>query len=112
LKQNANIFIDTGRHINDNAKRDAKVLVVGNPCNTMCLILSHYVRDIPKENFTAMTRLDHNRALYQISNKVGCHISEIENLAIFGNHSPTMVPYVAQVKVRGVKANLDQQWVS
>lgn len=68
----------------------------------MCLILQHYVKDIPKENFSgykinnylAMTRLDHNRALHQIAHKVGCHISEIKNLAIFGNHSPTMVPYI------------------
>jgi len=64
LKDNGKIFIDTGKAINDNASRDVKVIVVGNPANTNCLIASHYAKDIPKENFTAMTRLDHNRAIY------------------------------------------------
>jgi len=64
LKDNGKIFIDTGKAINDNAHRDVKVVVVGNPANTNCLIASHYAKDLPKENFTAMTRLDHNRALY------------------------------------------------
>lgn len=64
LKENGKIFIETGKAINDNASRNIKVLVVGNPANTNCLICSHYAKDIPKENFTAMTRLDHNRALY------------------------------------------------
>lgn len=59
-----------------------------------------------------MTRLDHNRALYQISEKMNCHISEVGNLAIFGNHSPTMVPYVDQLTVKGARVQLDQQWVS
>ena len=63
LKDNGKIFIETGKAINDNASRDVKVVVVGNPCNTNCLIASHYAKDIPKENFTAMTRLDHNRGL-------------------------------------------------
>lgn len=88
------------------------MLVVGNPCNSMCLILQHYVKDIPKENFSAMTRLDHNRALFQIADKVGCHINDIQNLAIFGNHSPTMVPYVDQVTIKGKRVTLDHEWVA
>ena len=63
LKDNGKIFIDTGKAINDNAKRTAKTIVVGNPANTNCLICATYAKDIPRENFTAMTRLDHNRAL-------------------------------------------------
>lgn len=64
LKDNGKIFIDTGRALNDNASRDAKILVVGNPANTNCLIASHYAKDMKKENFTAMTRLDHNRGIH------------------------------------------------
>ena len=62
LKDNGKIFVDVGKAINDNSKRDVKTIVVGNPANTNCLIAQHYAKDIPKENFTAMTRLDHNRA--------------------------------------------------
>lgn len=64
LKDNGKIFISTGKAINDNSSRNVKVVVVGNPCNTNCLICSHYAKDIPKENFTAMTKLDHNRGLF------------------------------------------------
>lgn len=77
LKDNGKIFIDTGKAINDNASRSIKTIVVGNPCNTNCLILSHYAKDIPAENFTAMTRLDHNRALHQLAHKLNVHINEI-----------------------------------
>jgi len=64
LKDNGKIFIDTGKAINDHSSRDVKVIVVGNPANTNCLIASHYAKDIPAENFTAMTRLDHNRGVF------------------------------------------------
>ena len=64
LKDNGKIFVDTGKAINDNASRNIKVVVVGNPANTNCLIAEHHAKDIPKENFSAMTRLDHNRGLY------------------------------------------------
>jgi malate/lactate dehydrogenase len=63
LKDNGKIFIDTGKALNDNASRDVKVVVVGNPANTNCMIAQHYAKDLPAKNFTAMTRLDHNRAL-------------------------------------------------
>jgi len=77
LKDNGKIFIDTGKAINDNSSRDIKVIVVGNPANTNCLICSHYAPDIPNENFTAMTRLDHNRGLYQVAEKVGCGVADL-----------------------------------
>ena len=101
LKENAKIFIDTGKAINDNAKRNIKVLVVGNPANTNALITSTFAKDIPKENFTAMTRLDHNRALYQLADRTGVHIDEIEKLAIWGNHSPTMYADITNATVKG-----------
>lgn len=113
LKDNGKIFIDQGKAINDNAARNIKVLVVGNPANTNCLILSHYAKDIPKENFTAMTRLDHNRALFQLADKTNTHIDNISNLAIWGNHSPTMYPDLHHCKVNGKPAMdlVDQQWI-
>jgi len=64
LKDNGKIFIDTGKALNDHASRDCKIIVVGNPANTNCMIAAHYAPGIPKENFSAMTRLDHNRAIY------------------------------------------------
>jgi malate/lactate dehydrogenase len=67
LKDNGKIFVDTGKALGDNASRDCKVVVVGNPCNTNCLIAQHYAKGIPKENFTAMTKLDHNRGLSQLA---------------------------------------------
>lgn len=113
LKDNGKIFVDTGKALNDNASRDVKVIVVGNPCNTNCLIASHYAKDIPKENFTAMTRLDHNRGLSQLAQKVGCSVSDIENFSIWGNHSPTMVPSLANTLIKGKKATdiLEHKWI-
>jgi malate/lactate dehydrogenase len=70
LKDNGKIFAETGKTINDVASRGIKVVVVGNPCNTNCLILANQIKDIPKENFTAMTRLDHNRAQHQLADKL------------------------------------------
>lgn len=99
LKDNGKIFVDTGKAINDNAKRDVKVIVVGNPANTNALIASHYAKDIPRENFTAMTRLDHNRALTQLALKSGSKVTDIHKLAIWGNHSPTMYPDIRNTTV-------------
>ncbi|CAD8117338.1 unnamed protein product [Paramecium sonneborni] len=112
LKDNGKIFTETGKYINDNASRDIKVVVVGNPCNTNCLILANQIKDIPKENFTAMTRLDHNRAQHQLADKLGVHSTDIRKIAIFGNHSPTMVPYIDQMTAKNHKATVDQQWVT
>ena len=90
LKINGKIFIDTGKAINDNAKRTCKTLVVGNPANTNCLIAMKQAKDIPSENFHAMTRLDHNRAIASLANKTNTHLSNISKLIIWGNHSSTM----------------------
>lgn len=112
LKDNGKIFIDTGKAINDNSDRNVKVIVVGNPANTNCLITSHYAPDIPNENFTAMTRLDHNRGLYQVAEKVRCGVADIEKFCIWGNHSPTMVPDLTNATAagKGVAGQIDREW--
>jgi malate dehydrogenase len=114
LKDNGKIFIDTGKAINDNANRNVKVLTVGNPANTNCMIAAHYAKDLPKENFTAMTRLDHDRSLYQLAAKTNVHLFDIENFAIWGNHSPTMYPDITHALVKGKPALslVDQKWVN
>lgn len=113
LNENGKIFIATGQAINDNAKRTAKILVVGNPCNTNCLILSHYAKDIPRKNFTALSRLDHDRALWQLSQKCGVTTNQISNFAIWGNHSPTMFPDHTHALANGKKVTdlVSQEWV-
>jgi len=113
LKDNGKIFIDQGKAINDNANRNVRTIVVGNPANTNCLIAAHYAKDLPKENFTAMTRLDHNRALSALAAKGKCHINEIEHLSIWGNHSPTMYPDLHHCTIKGKKALdiVDQKWI-
>ena len=114
LKDNGKIFIDVGKAINDNAKRDAKTIVVGNPANTNCLITQHYAKDIPRENFTAMTRLDHNRALTQLALKTNSKVTDIKKLVVWGNHSPTMYPDIRNCTVGGKKATdlVDSKWVN
>jgi malate dehydrogenase len=113
LKDNGKIFIETGKAINDNASRDVRSIVVGNPANTNCLILAHYAKDLPKNQFTAMTRLDHNRALHQLCAKTGTHMDHVKNLCIWGNHSPTMYPDVSHCLVNGKAASslVSQQWL-
>lgn len=112
LKDNGKIFIGVGQAMNDHASRDCKTIVVGNPANTNALICSHYAPDIPKENFTAMTRLDHNRAAGQLGLKTGTNVSEIENVAIWGNHSPTMFPDIKNTTIAGKAARdlVDSAW--
>lgn len=114
LKDNGKIFVDTGKAMNDNASRDCKSIVVGNPANTNCLILAHNCPGIPRENFTAMTRLDHNRALTQLALKTGTKVTDIKNLAIWGNHSPTMYPDIRYTTVGGKKATdlVDRKWIN
>lgn len=89
LFDNAKIFIETGKAINDHASRDVRVAVVGNPANTNCLITQHYCPDLNPRNFSAMMRLDHDRALSQLSNHFNCNIDEIEKFCVWGNHSAT-----------------------
>lgn len=114
LKDNGKIFVSTGKALNDNAKRDCKSIVVGNPANTNCLILQHHAPGIPKENFTAMTRLDHNRALTQLALRTGHRVTDVKNLVIWGNHSPTMFPDIKNTLIAGKKATdlVDKAWVN
>lgn len=104
LKDNGQIFVGIGKAMSDHAKRDCKTIVVGNPANTNCLILQHYAKGIPKENFTAMTRLDHNRALTQLALKTNSKVTDIKKLVVWGNHSPTMYPDVRNCTIAGKPA--------
>ena len=113
LTANAAIFSAQGQALNHHASRGVKVLVVGNPANTNCLIAQRNAPDLNPRNFTAMTRLDHNRALAQLSAKTGVPVAEIEGLAIWGNHSPTMYPDLHHTSVGGRPAleRVDMAWV-
>ena len=114
LSANGGIFKPQGRAINDHAADDIRVLVVGNPANTNALIAASNAPDVPKTRFTAMTRLDHNRALAQLSKKTGAAVSEISNLTIWGNHSATQYPDIFHAKVGGKNAAElvnDQAWL-
>ncbi|WP_404375088.1 malate dehydrogenase [Vreelandella aquamarina] len=104
LEANAAIFSVQGKALNDHASRDVKVLVVGNPANTNALIASCNAPDLDAGQFTAMTRLDHNRALTQLAQKTGKHVTDVENMIIWGNHSATQYPDLAQCKVDGKPA--------
>lgn len=114
LKDNGAIFVDTGKALNDNASRDVRVLVVGNPANTNCMIAEHYAPDLPSENFHAMTRLDHDRAISQLSTHLNVPSTSIENLCIWGNHSPTMYPDLRNTTVNGqaIYNTLDSDWLN
>ena len=113
LAANAAIFSAQGKALDARAARDVKVLVVGNPANTNCLIAQRNAPSLNPRNFTAMTRLDHNRALAQLAAKTGVRVSEIEGLAIWGNHSPTMYPDLHHTTVGGRAAleRVDMAWV-
>jgi malate dehydrogenase len=100
LAENGKIFIQQGKALNDAAASDVLVLVVGNPCNTNCLIAMHHAPKIPKNRFFAMTRLDQNRALSLIANKAGVPVSEVSRVAIWGNHSATQVPDFLNAQVK------------
>ncbi len=106
LEANAAIFSAQGKALNASASRDVKVLVVGNPANTNAMIARANAPDLNQRNFTAMTRLDHNRALSQLATKTDSHSTKIENLIIWGNHSSTQYPDLHHAKVGG-KAALD-----
>ena len=101
LEANAAIFSVQGKALNDHASRGVKVLVVGNPANTNCLIAHGNAPNLNSHNFTAMMRLDHNRALAQLAAKTGTAVSDIEGLAVWGNHSPTMYPDLHHATVAG-----------
>ncbi len=112
LLANAQIFSAQGKAINEVARRDIKVLVVGNPANTNALIASKNAKDIDPKNFTAMTRLDHNRALGQLAEKTGTHVNDITRVVIWGNHSATQYPDLHHATVNGKSALslVDQAW--
>jgi malate dehydrogenase len=114
LQENGKIFGPQGEAINEGAADDIRVLTVGNPANTNCLIAMSHAPDVPNERFTAMTRLDHNRALAQLADKVSCSVDDITDMAVWGNHSPTMYPDLFNAKVNGeVAAEVidDQAWI-
>ncbi|MCX5341403.1 malate dehydrogenase [Streptomyces sp. R-74717] len=115
LSANGGIFKPQGKAINDNAADDIKVLVVGNPANTNALIAQAAAPDVPAERFTAMTRLDHNRAISQLAAKTGAAVSDIKKLTIWGNHSATQYPDVFHAEVAGKNAAElvnDEAWLA
>ena len=114
LEANGAIFTVQGRALNDNAADDLRVLVVGNPANTNCLIAMNNAPDVPDARFTAMTRLDHNRALTQVARKLGVSVNDVSRMTIWGNHSATQYPDLFRCEVAGSSAAAvidDQEWL-
>jgi malate dehydrogenase len=114
LSENGKIFTAQGKALNEKAASDVKVLVVGNPANTNCLIAMNNAPDVPRERFTSMMRLDHNRAVAQLATKVEVSVSDVTKMGVWGNHSPTMYPDLFHAEIRGVQAARvvdDQAWI-
>jgi malate dehydrogenase len=113
LEANGGIFGPQGKAINDHAAGDVRVLVVGNPANTNALIAQQHAPDVPASRFTAMTRLDHNRALSQLAAKLSVPVTAIEKMTIWGNHSATQYPdlYTAQVNGRSAAEQVEESWL-
>lgn len=103
LTDNGQIFVGQGKALNDVAKPSVKVVVIGNPCNTNCLIAMHHAPNIPRKNFHAMTRLDQNRAQALLAQKAGVPVSEVRQVTIWGNHSATQVPDFVNAQISGKK---------
>ena len=114
LLENAKIFSAQGKALNATAKKNVKVLVVGNPANTNALIASSNAPRIPRKNFSAMMRLDHNRAMSQLAAKTGKHVTDIKRMTIWGNHSSTQYPDIrsATVKTKPAAKLVDQAWIA
>lgn len=113
LMENAKIFIEQGRALNEVASRDARIIVVGNPANTNAYIAMNSAPDLPPGNFTSMMRLDHNRAVSQLSTRTGKPVTSIEKMVVWGNHSPTMYPDLRFASVDGQDAKTlvdDEAW--
>ncbi len=111
---NGKIFVSQGQAIQKAAAKDVRILVVGNPCNTNCLIAMNNAPDVPRDRFYAMTRLDENRAKAQLAKKAGVDLTTVTNLVVWGNHSPTMYPDFYNAKIGGspvVKAIGDEAWL-
>lgn len=114
LEENAKIFVEQGKAINEVADRNVKVLVVGNPCNTNCLIAMSNAPDIPRKNFHAMTRLDQNRAQSLLAQRGSVNVGEVTNVTIWGNHSGTQVPDFFNARIKGLPAQQevgDDAWL-
>jgi len=114
LKINADVFRDQGRALNDAAKKETKVLVVGNPCNTNALIAKEQAKNIPDNNFFAMTMLDQNRAVAQIAQKANCSVEEVKDLVVWGNHSSTQFPDFYHATIWGkplLQVIEDEKWL-
>ncbi len=113
LLANAQIFSAQGKALNEVAARDIRVLVVGNPANTNALIAMKNAPSLKPQSFTAMTRLDHNRALSQLAEKTGCHVNDIQKMTIWGNHSATQYPDINHSLVKGQSARslVDANWI-
>ena len=113
LEANAAIFSVQGKSLNDHASRDVRVLVVGNPANTNSLIAQRNAPDLDPRHFTAMTRLDHNRAVTQLAQKTGKHVVDVKELSIWGNHSATQYPDISHASIDGTAADslVDQSWI-
>lgn len=114
LNINGGIFTEQGKAINDYAAKDVRVFVVGNPCNTNCLIAMNAAKDIPNDRFFAMTMLDENRAKTQLAQKAGVDVTEVKNMTIWGNHSATQYPDFYNAKIKGesaAKVIADSNWL-
>ena len=114
LEANGGIFKPQGQAINDHAADDVKVLVVGNPANTNCLIAMSNAPDVPRERFTSMMRLDHNRAKAQLAKKVGAHSRDVRRMTVWGNHSTTQYPDISHALVGDKPATeleTEQEWI-
>ena len=114
LEANGGIFRPQGQAINDHAADDVRVLVVGNPANTNALIALSNAPDVPRERFTAMMRLDHNRAISQLASKAGCEVDDITHMTVWGNHSATQYPDLFHAEIGGRNAAEvvgDQEWI-
>jgi malate dehydrogenase len=115
LSANGEIFTVQGKALNSAAASDVKILVVGNPANTNCLIAMNNAPDIPPERFTSMMRLDHNRAVAQLSSKLAVGVDEVTQMGVWGNHSPTMYPDLYNALVNGypaVEVVDDDEWIA
>jgi len=115
LSENGKIFTGQGKALNEHAADDVRILVVGNPANTNCLIAMNNAPDIPRQRFTSMMRLDHNRAIAQLASKVAAPVNEVTHMSVWGNHSPTMYADLFHAQVRGEQAAAvvdDQAWIA
>ena len=114
LAINGKIFIGQGQAIQKNAAKDVRILVIGNPCNTNCLIALHHAPEIPRDRWFAMTRLDENRAKSQLARKAGVQVAAVTNVGVWGNHSATQFPDFANAKINGrpvPEVINDQAWL-